>query len=102
MRRGRIAIASGAGWLLAALALNDRSGVVDAMQSCELSSLGNGSPPLEVDLSTGPHTCGLLKFAWQGFLAMNWPAQDLRPEEKTHIARGLPDTTLVIGQGDEK
>jgi hypothetical protein len=101
MPAGRLAIALATVLLLSTLFLGSHWNRVDARQSCGLSSLGNGTPPLEVNTS-GPGTCGFLQFAWQGFLAMNWPAQDIRPAEGTQIARGLPDPKLIIGQADEK
>jgi hypothetical protein len=102
MRAGRMAVASAAMLLVSAIIIGDRWSRLDARQSCGLSSLGNGAPPLEVDVTAGPGTCGFLQFAWRGFLAMNWPAQDIRPTEGAQIARGLPDPKLVIGQADEK
>jgi len=99
---GRKAVALLVVLLVTALALSERWNGVEAQQVCSLSGLGDGSPPTEVDTSVGPGTCGFLQFAWKGFLAMNWPAQDIRPTEGTQIARGVPDRTLVIGQADER
>jgi hypothetical protein len=101
MRVGRTATALLGGALVAALAAIAPWTGVQAQPTCGLSSLGDGAPPLEVDI-VGPGTCGFLQFAWKGFLAMNWPAQDIRPAEGSAIARGLPDRKLVIGQADEK
>ena len=56
-----------------------------------------GQPPLEVNLNAQPGTCGFLQFAWQDFLALNWPALPINPGNKTSLARGLPDTAKVIG-----
>ena len=56
-----------------------------------------GQPPLEVNLDAKPGTCGFLQFAWQDFLALNWPALPINPGNKTSLARGLPDTAKVIG-----
>jgi hypothetical protein len=102
MHVGRTAIPLATVLFLSTLVLGSRWDRVEAEQTCGLTSLGNGAPPLEVNTSAGPGTCGFLQFAWQGFLAMNWPAQDMRPTETTQLARGVPDTTLIIGQADEK
>lgn len=75
---------------------------VDARQTCGLISLGTGAPPTEVDTGSGPGTCGFMQFAWQGFLAMNWPALNVVPAQAGQIARGLPDSSLKIGQADER
>jgi hypothetical protein len=57
-----------------------------------------GQPPLEVNVDAKPGTCGFLQFAWQDFLALNWPALPINPGNKTSLARGLPNTNEVIGK----
>jgi hypothetical protein len=57
-----------------------------------------GQLPLKVDENVKPGTCGFLQFAWQDFLALNWPAQPVNPNDKTRLARGLPNTAQVIGK----
>jgi hypothetical protein len=56
-----------------------------------------GQLPLEVNLDAKPGTCGFLQFAWQDFVALNWPALPVNPGNKTSLARGLPIPTQVIG-----
>jgi hypothetical protein len=56
-----------------------------------------GQLPLEVDLNAKPGTCGFLQFAWQDFVALNWPAQPINPANKTSLARGLPNAAQIIG-----
>ncbi len=68
--------------------------------TCSLSSaLTNlsGQRPLEIT-KTPPGTCGFLQFAWQDFLALNWPPLKIDAGNTTKQARGLPDTTKTIGQ----
>lgn len=60
-----------------------------------------GQRPLEINTQSGPGTCGFLQFAWQDFLALNWPALPVDPTNTTAIARGLPDTTQTIGQNGD-
>jgi hypothetical protein len=38
-----------------------------------------------------------MQFAWQDFTALNWPALAVNPNNKTQIARGLPNTSQQIG-----
>src|SRR5260221_4825676 len=57
----------------------------------------NGRRPVEID--PGVHPCGFLQFAWQDFIALNWPPVAPNPNNTTARARGLPDSGKVIGQG---
>jgi hypothetical protein len=70
---------------------------LQAQSDCTIT-LGNGKPPLEVDPSVGPGTCGFLQFSWQAFFAMNWPALAFDPSNASKQARGLPDPARIIGQ----
>jgi hypothetical protein len=59
-----------------------------------------GVRPTEI-VPPGTHdNCNFLQFAWQGFLAMNWPPLPADPGVTHGIARGLPDPSKVIGQSD--
>jgi hypothetical protein len=70
---------------------------VHAQSTCA-AELGTGKPPLEIDPSVGPGTCGFLQFSWRAFLAMNWPPLPVAPNNTSARARGLPDRTKVIGK----
>jgi hypothetical protein len=59
-----------------------------------------GVRPTEI-VPPGTHeNCNFLQFAWQDFLAMNWPPLPTDPGNTHGIARGLPDQSKVIGQSD--
>lgn len=67
-------------------------------QQCTLNVNTGGAPPTEVNTAITPGTCGFMQFAWQAFLAENWPPLPADPTNKTQKARALPDSTKVIGQ----
>lgn len=56
-----------------------------------------GQRPLEV-IQGPPGTCGFVQFSWQDFLSLSWPALPVDPNNKTSVARALPDTNKIIGQ----
>jgi hypothetical protein len=56
---------------------------------------------VEVDTSVGPGTCGFMQFAWQEFLAENWPPLPVDPTNITQKARGVPDSNQIIGQSGD-
>jgi hypothetical protein len=60
-----------------------------------------GQRPLEINPSVPPGNCGFLQFAWQDFLALNWPPLGVDPTNTTAQARALPDATKVIGQAEK-
>lgn len=51
------------------------------------------SPMAPIDLPDNPTQADAAKFAWQAFVALNWPA--------LAGARGAPDTTKMIGQSGD-
>jgi hypothetical protein len=75
---------------------------VGRAQTCQLGfaidSL-KGQRPIEIDPTVPPGTCGFLQFAWQDFLALDWPPLPIDPNNIGAQARGLPDPTKVVGQG---
>src|ERR1700730_5486315 len=73
-------------------------------QTCQITlkdlQQSRGAPPTEVNAGEGPGTCGFLKFSWQAFVAMNWPALwSFDRGDATKQTRGLPDRSQMIGQG---
>lgn len=43
--------------------------------------------------------CAVDQFAWQNFIALNWPAASFDPNDSSKRSRGTPDTTRTIGDG---
>lgn len=41
--------------------------------------------------------CAVNQFAWQNFIALNWPVAAFDPNDFSKITRGLPDATKTIG-----
>jgi len=70
-------------------------------QQCNLNVKTNGAPPLEVSPAVPPGTCGFMQFAWQAFLAENWPPLPVQASVTTRKARALPDTRKIIGQSGD-
>jgi hypothetical protein len=70
-------------------------------QHCTLDVKTGGAPPVEVNAKVAPGTCGFLQFAWQAFLAENWPPLPVDPTNTTQKARGLPDASQTIGQSGD-
>ncbi len=90
--------------LLAAAVFGFFAAPVYGQQTCSPSIAPanlKGQRPVEINTNSGPGTCGFLQFAWQDFLALNWPALAVDPTNTTAIARGLPDTSQTIGQNGD-
>jgi hypothetical protein len=74
--------------------------VSQAPQQCALASAPNSSLPGDVTVPFQNRfidQCAVDQFAWQSFIALNWPAAAFDPNSFNAITRGLPDTTQTIG-----
>jgi hypothetical protein len=72
-------------------------------QNCTLASVnltsqlpGDASVPFSAPFAD---QCAVDQFAWQNFIALNWPAASFDPNDSSKVSRGLPDTTRMIGDG---
>lgn len=76
--------------------------LVATAQTCQLNSAIvnlKGQRPLEINPTLPPGTCGFLQFAWQDFVALNWPPLAVDPSNTSAQTRGLPDPSKIVGQG---